>query len=651
MGNNSSNSVNTPSTNSNDENERIDEVLTNNNLTKINLNLYTVIKSVCKIITNDEKIGTGFFIKLYRNNKEFFCLMTNEHVITRELINLNEKIIIYYDAENERNDIILNKKERFIKDYKDINIDVTIIEILKKDNIDKKYFLLPYIGEYATLTNENIYIVQFPCGDLSYSNGKILKIDKYEITHDVDTLNGSSGSPILLENTTRVLGIHKQGHRFKKINYGNFIYPIIKGFESSNNDLDKIIEISDKQENQVKNIITKEKNKNKEEPKIIMKENDNNKMNNLKKINKNIKDEENYGSKIGYGKNKGNKKEKLDLIYDMSPERELSIITNFLENSKIYIYKNENSDEFIVNETHKEEYIEIRILEILRYKIIFNENKGKIGIEFLNIVDFLIKLTNILNKLYKLGNPNIISVTIKIIDSKVYEINEKDNEKIIRKDLENILDYYKEEYKKFKKSIIKGYENFQYLRLFFGKQFINLYKSIINNEKNLSYLLRCITLNKIKNFNIDYNYAHELDIFQNINEYLEKLFSINKINLKEIYYNNIVKPNIDLVPGLYRKIGFNINDDLFDILNIYLNITGDFPTFNTLLICNEETNIEKIQSFFYRSIYCDMPILFLIVNMERLESNIVTKSIRILKKLYISTNHKINSYIIFMYKK
>ena len=47
---------------------RINVVGTDNELTKINLNLNNVMKSVCKIIIKDGKLGTGFFIKLYKNN-------------------------------------------------------------------------------------------------------------------------------------------------------------------------------------------------------------------------------------------------------------------------------------------------------------------------------------------------------------------------------------------------------------------------------------------------------------------------------------------------------------------------------------------------------------------------------------------------------
>ena len=108
-----------------------------------------------------------------------------------------------------------------------MDLDITIIEIISKDNIDKSYFLLPYL-DYNNLENKSIYIPQFPEGNkLSNSRGEISGIDKYEIIHNASTTQGSSGSPIFLKDTTKVIGIHKQGSKDKNENYGNFIYPIM----------------------------------------------------------------------------------------------------------------------------------------------------------------------------------------------------------------------------------------------------------------------------------------------------------------------------------------------------------------------------------------------------------------------------------------
>ena len=69
------------------------------------------LRSICKIdIAN--KLATGFLIKFFKGEKDFFCLMTNEHVITKDLIRRRKKISIYYDSESQLKEISLNPEER-----------------------------------------------------------------------------------------------------------------------------------------------------------------------------------------------------------------------------------------------------------------------------------------------------------------------------------------------------------------------------------------------------------------------------------------------------------------------------------------------------------------------------------------------------------
>ena len=91
-------------------------------------------------------IGTGFFIKLERNKKPFYCLMTNQHVITPEMIQNKEIISIFDNEERLRGQIKLNQKERIIICFLELlKIDATLVEIIPKDNIyNQTYFLLPY---------------------------------------------------------------------------------------------------------------------------------------------------------------------------------------------------------------------------------------------------------------------------------------------------------------------------------------------------------------------------------------------------------------------------------------------------------------------------------------------------------------------------
>ena len=233
------------------------EILINNNqIIFIPLNLLKTFKSLCKIEYND-KIGSGFFIKLEKKNEDFFCLITNEHVITKDMIEKKEKITFYYDSEEKVKEIYLNRDDRIIKDFINMNIDITVIEILPDDNIKKKYFLLPdknYINEFNELINKDIVILQYPRGKPGISIGKIKKIDNYEFTHLASTEYGSSGSPIFLENNTKVIGINKSGKKDnennKSENYGDFIGPIFNYFKNfSLNDYNNEYNIEIKKEN------------------------------------------------------------------------------------------------------------------------------------------------------------------------------------------------------------------------------------------------------------------------------------------------------------------------------------------------------------------------------------------------------------------
>ena len=195
-------------------------------------------KSICKIVTPNT-ISSGFLIKFFSIEEDFFFLMTNEHIITKELIEQKKIISLYYDNESKMKDIKLNPEERLIKEFTEIDIDATVVQILSKDNIEKDYFLLPlidYINNYDKLLHKEITIIQYPLGKhLSYANGKIEKIDKYEFTHKTSTKSGSSGSPVFLEDNIKVIVIHKCKSKNIPENYGDFIGPIFNYFKNGFN--------------------------------------------------------------------------------------------------------------------------------------------------------------------------------------------------------------------------------------------------------------------------------------------------------------------------------------------------------------------------------------------------------------------------------
>ena len=124
------------------------------NYTRLDPCMVYVSKSFCKIFFQ-KRIGSGFLIKLYKDNQDFFCLMTCEHVVTRDMIKQKNKICFYYDSIGVKiREIELDENKRYIKDFRDINnIDATVIEIISSDKISPEFFLSPNIDYMYNFSN------------------------------------------------------------------------------------------------------------------------------------------------------------------------------------------------------------------------------------------------------------------------------------------------------------------------------------------------------------------------------------------------------------------------------------------------------------------------------------------------------------------
>ena len=171
---------------------------------------YNVCKSICKINHCLSLIGFGFLILLYKESKPFHCLITNEHILKKEMIKTNEEIEIYYNNDKKKKKIFLNNNERFIQDFRYINIDVTIVEILSKDNINDCYFLLgnlDYINNFINLENNNYYMPYFEGNDFKFIEGNVKLTEKYEFSISSNDIR-NSGFPIFLTGTSLVIAIN-----------------------------------------------------------------------------------------------------------------------------------------------------------------------------------------------------------------------------------------------------------------------------------------------------------------------------------------------------------------------------------------------------------------------------------------------------------
>ena len=190
-------------------------------------------ESICKIeikTKSDKNIITGFFLKFEIDQEFFFCLITNQHIISSDIINVNNIFHMSNNNEFKPVNIKLDLNKRYIKNFKEINLDITVIEILEEDNISKDYFLFPEseIVINNNLINREIYIPQYNNSkELKNARGKIKEINQYEFTYLVNTVEGASGSPVFLEKCINILGINKGNSGNKQENFADFIFPVI----------------------------------------------------------------------------------------------------------------------------------------------------------------------------------------------------------------------------------------------------------------------------------------------------------------------------------------------------------------------------------------------------------------------------------------
>ena len=185
--------------------------------------------AVCKLIGGH---GTGFFCKFKVNGRIMKALFTNNHVLNENLIKENSIIELRNKDEIKELKITSNRFKCTNKE-----LDYTCIQIL--DNEDYNNFL--EIDDNIKCQNPNVQygnklgvVYQFPDNqDISCGEGFIEGIKKVNdnniIIHKIITDIGASGSPIVLSDNLKVIGIHcrrKNNGRNEGIYFKNILYDI-----------------------------------------------------------------------------------------------------------------------------------------------------------------------------------------------------------------------------------------------------------------------------------------------------------------------------------------------------------------------------------------------------------------------------------------
>ena len=225
--------------------DKINEKNTNHAKRIVINTLFSLADRICKIlllILNQRKvIGTGFFIKITNNNnKDFYFLVSANHVLTKDIIESEQSIEIITESGKSQEFDKNSRKKRIKKYLKDL--DIMGMQIFDSDEIIKQKIKFlscstNHEEDYSDCYEKEAFILQFPNGgDLEYASGKIMDKEKsknrkkYEFFHSVDTDGGSSGSPIILFENKKVIGVHT-GFSFENeydYNIGAFIGELYK---------------------------------------------------------------------------------------------------------------------------------------------------------------------------------------------------------------------------------------------------------------------------------------------------------------------------------------------------------------------------------------------------------------------------------------
>ena len=188
--------------------------------------------AVCKLIAGH---GTGFFCKFTVNGRIMKALFTNNHVLKEDLIKENSIIQLRHNDAIKEIKITSNR-------FKCTNeeLDYTCIQIFDNEEynnffeIDDNIYCQKPDEQYG---NKIGVILQFPNErGLSCADGNIEgfendnKNNNNQIIHRIATDVGSSGSPIVLSDNLKVIGIHSK--RKGSTNLGIYFRNILCNIEN-----------------------------------------------------------------------------------------------------------------------------------------------------------------------------------------------------------------------------------------------------------------------------------------------------------------------------------------------------------------------------------------------------------------------------------
>jgi len=202
-------------------------------------------KCVCKIYNGENGAGTGFFTKIPYKSNLLPVLITAYHILNEK--DKNKCIIIALNDDKEKKLLNIDNKRKI---YTNEILDVTIIEIKDIDEINNYLELDDDIinnikNENEEIlnhlkniySNKSIYCISYPKGkNVAVSYDQSPQFLEKKLQHKCNTLDGSSGAPILLIENQKVIGIHLSASK-ENFNIGILIIYLIFEFQHIENNI------------------------------------------------------------------------------------------------------------------------------------------------------------------------------------------------------------------------------------------------------------------------------------------------------------------------------------------------------------------------------------------------------------------------------
>ena len=191
-------------------------------------------KCVCKIISKNNARFTGFFCKIPYPDKAHLLpvLATTDFAIEPDIKEGNIKISIDNDKEFKEINLI-NRKI-----FKNRELYTCFIELIPEDKINDFLEIDENIfkeNQELSYIKNSIYVLHYIKGEnVAMNPGILKKINKNNFEHLCNTKDGSSGGPILLLKTCKVIGIHWGSSNHLNFNFGTLIKYSIEEFIKNN---------------------------------------------------------------------------------------------------------------------------------------------------------------------------------------------------------------------------------------------------------------------------------------------------------------------------------------------------------------------------------------------------------------------------------